>query len=172
MKRATFYGDLDDPFCGEMVTLLRESGANLEVHNIRREPLNTRQVSDIVRNHDIRSLLNTASEPYKANRLSDFLPERQQVIRMIAEDNQLFRMPIVVSGNMISVGFNPFQIAGILQIEPTWFQLGSDEEKVETKAEKKTERKVEKRVETKVRKKAGKKARKSSSRRKKSRAWA
>jgi arsenate reductase-like glutaredoxin family protein len=165
MKRATFYGDLDDPFCGEMVTLLQESGANLEIHNIRKEPLNTRQVSDIVRNHDIESLLNTASEPYKVNRLSDSLPERQQVIRMIAEDNQLFRMPIVVSGNMISVGFNPFQIAGVLQIEPTWFQLGSDEEKVETRTEKKVEKKAKKKTEKKVRNKG----KRTSSKRKKSR---
>ena len=62
---------------------------------------------------------------------------------MIAEDNALFRMPIVVSGNMISVGFNPLQIAGMLQIKPTWYLLGSDEEKCEEKTETKPAKKVE-----------------------------
>lgn len=117
-RQVMLYAKLDDPFCGEIITLLEKAGVKLRVHDLTTQPLNSDQISGLIRNYDVERFLNPYSKPYKKNKLGKSLPSRQEVIDLIADDNDLFRVPIVVSGSMISVGYDPRQIAGMLQLKP------------------------------------------------------
>jgi len=118
MRQVTLYANFDDPFCGEIVNLLETAGINLQVHDIKKRPLDSDQISGLIKHFDVERFLNPYSKPYKRNKLGGTHPSRQEVIDLLASDNELFRVPIVVSGSMISVGFDPRQIAGMLQIKP------------------------------------------------------
>jgi arsenate reductase-like glutaredoxin family protein len=121
------YAKLDDPFCGEIITLLEKAGVNLRIHDLTKQPLNSVQISRLIRHNDVERFLNPYSKPYKKNKLGMSLPSRQEVIDLIAGDNDLFRVPIVVSGSMISVGYDPRQIAGMLQLKPRVSEATADE---------------------------------------------
>ena len=108
--------------------LLNEAGVRLHVHDIKQKPLDSGQIVNLIRNHDIERFLNPSSAPYKKNKLGKSLPDRQKVIELLAGDNELFRTPIVVSGNMMSIGFDPRQIAGMLQINACGLGSGNGDE--------------------------------------------
>jgi arsenate reductase-like glutaredoxin family protein len=127
-RQVTLYGNLRDPYCGEMINLLNQAGVRLRVHDIKQNPLNSGQIAGLIRNHDVERFLNPSSAPYKKNKLGKSLPDRQEVIELLAGDNDLFRTPIVVSGNMMSIGFDPRQIAGMLQIDAGGLGSGNGDE--------------------------------------------
>jgi arsenate reductase-like glutaredoxin family protein len=126
-RQATLYGDFMDPYCGEMINLLNEAGVRLRVHDIKKEPLNSAQISNLIRDHDVERFLDPSSKPYKKNNLGKSLPGRQEVIDLLAGDNELIRTPIVVSGNMLSIGFDFLQIVGMLQISTDGLKPGAAE---------------------------------------------
>lgn len=123
-RKVTVYANLDDPFCGEVINLLTSAGVRLQIHDVKKQPLNSYQVSNLVRHYDLERFLNPYSKPYKKNKLGKSLPSRQEVIELIAEDNELFRMPIVISGPKMSIGFDLQQIIEMLQIKPNGSKEG------------------------------------------------
>jgi arsenate reductase-like glutaredoxin family protein len=116
VRRVTVYADLGDPFCGEIIRLLEGAGLDLHIHDVSKEPLSYLQVSDLVKHYDLDRFLDSSSKPYKRNKLAESAISREDVLKIIADDNTILRMPIVVSGGKISVGFDPRQIMEMLQI--------------------------------------------------------
>ncbi len=126
-RQVMLYAKPDDPFCGEIISLLEKAGVKLRIHDLTKQPLNSVQISGLIRHNDVERFLNPYSKLYKKNELGKSLPSRQEVIDLIAGDNDLFRVPIVVSGSMISVGYDPRQIAGMLQLKPHDSENTADE---------------------------------------------
>jgi regulatory protein spx len=129
-KKVILYANTDDPCFGEIRDYLEEHEVSLHVHNIAQTPLDYPQISDLVRHYDLHHFLNSNSKSYKKNGLDKILPSRQEVIDLIARDNDLLNRPIIISGRLMAVGYNREMIREILTDTPreTNFKNKSDEQ--------------------------------------------
>ncbi len=116
IRKVIAYANLKDPFSGEVIKLLEGTGLHLQVYDLGTQPLDKEQISALVRHYDLERFLDPSSKSYKKNKLGDMPLDRERVIELIAADNGLLRLPIVVVGGRISVGFDLRQILGMLHI--------------------------------------------------------
>lgn len=129
-KKVTLFANSDDPCFGEVRDYLEKQEVNLQIHNIGKEPLKRPQISDLVRNYNLQHFLNTNSKSYKKNKLDKILPSRQEVIDLIAQDNDLLNRPIIISGRLMAVGYNREAIKEMLLDTPreTGFKHKTDDQ--------------------------------------------
>lgn len=117
LKRVTLYTDPQDTQCDEVKSFLEEQDIRLHIRNIKTEPLGKPEISMLLRHFDLRHFLNAESRLYKKNKLDKSVPGRDEVIDMIATDNELLRVPIIVFGRLMTVGCNREKIIEMLQIK-------------------------------------------------------
>lgn len=117
-KKVILYANSDDPCFSEVRDYLEEQEVNLHIHNIGKSPLNHPEISDLVRHYNLHHFLNTNAKSYKKNKLDKALPSRQEVIDLIAQDNDLLNRPIIVTGRLTAVGYDREAIKEILLDTP------------------------------------------------------
>jgi len=129
-KKVILYANTDDPSFGEIREYLEEQEVNLHVHNIGQQPLKLPEISELVRHYNLNHFLNSNSASYKKNKLDKALPSRQEVIELIAQDNDLLNRPIIISGRLMAIGYNRDMIKEMLTETPreTNYKPKSDEQ--------------------------------------------
>lgn len=125
LKRVKIYTDPKDPLCSEAQSFLEEQEVLLQVHDVKQQPLSSMQISRLIRHFDLRHFLNEASQAYKKNKLDKSLPEREEVIELMATDNDLLRKPIIVAGRLMTVGCNRDKIIEMLQLKVNGDESGT-----------------------------------------------
>jgi arsenate reductase-like glutaredoxin family protein len=116
-RKVTLYLDPKDPYCAEIEKFLKECEVNLVVHDIRNNPLNASQLSQLLGNFDLEHFLNDNGKSSKAKRLDTSLANRKKTLELLAADNGLLRWPFVVSGRLMTVGYDRRLIRQMLQIK-------------------------------------------------------
>lgn len=116
LKMVKFYTDPKDDGCTKINEYLSDLEIQLQVYDITKDPLNKKQVGELLQHFNIDHFLNRESKAFKKNKLDKDLPEREQVLEMIAEDNDLLRRPIIVAGRLMTVGCNVDKIKEMLQV--------------------------------------------------------
>lgn len=117
-KKVTLYGNAKDPGFKEVQDYLEEQEVNLHIHNIGKEPLRHMEISGLIRHYNLHHFLNTNAKSFKKNKLDKALPDRQEVIDLIAQDNDLLNRPIIVTGRLMAVGYNREAIKEMLLDTP------------------------------------------------------
>jgi regulatory protein spx len=117
-KKVILYANTDDPCFGEIREYLEEQEVSLQVHNIAQRPLNYPEISELGRHYDLHHFLNTNSKSFKKNGLDKTLPSRQEVIDLIARDNDLLNRPIIITGRLMAIGYNREMIREMLTDTP------------------------------------------------------
>ena len=107
----------DDPGCLEVREFLQQQDVRLLIHDIQKNPLNVEEINRLFRHFNLRQFLNSSSKVYSKRRLDSFLPERDELIRMMAEDNDLIKKPVILAGRLMVVGPNRAKIIEMLQIK-------------------------------------------------------
>lgn len=122
MKKVTLYMDPKDPYCVEIEKFLKGFDIILTVHDLRARPLNFGQLSNLLKHFDIEHFLNTNATTGKSKFPDLNSANRQEVIQMIADDNSLLQKPIIVSGRLITFGYDRRTILNMLQLRPETMQ--------------------------------------------------
>ncbi|HHI01943.1 MAG: hypothetical protein DRP51_03820 [Candidatus Zixiibacteriota bacterium] len=119
-KRVTLYSNPDDPTCQRVEEFLSEQDIILNVHDVKTRPLDFNQISKLLRNFDLKHFYNSNghSKGRKKNKAESEPLDRQTIIGQLAADNTLLRLPIVLSGRLLTVGDNVDRIGVMLQIRP------------------------------------------------------
>jgi regulatory protein spx len=117
-KKVILYADSKDAYFGDVKGYLEEQEVNLQVHNIGNSPLNQPEISSLVQHFNLQHFLNTKAKSYKKNKLDNSLPERQELIELIAKDNDLLIRPIIVYGRLTAVGYDRHAIKEMLLETP------------------------------------------------------
>jgi regulatory protein spx len=112
----------DDPECTEIREFLEQQDFNLKVRDLIAKPLGVDEINALIRHFDLRHFLNTSSKSYSKKKLDNAIPNRNELIQLMADDNDLIKKPIIVSGRLMVVGPNRNKIMEMLQIKPN----GSD----------------------------------------------
>lgn len=113
--------------CEDVKEYLIEQDVNLQVRDIKADPLGRPEISRLLRHFDLKHFLDINSKTYKKNKIEKLMPERDEIISMMADDNDLLRVPIIVAGRLMTIGCNREKISEMLQIR----RNGSNSDKEE-----------------------------------------
>lgn len=116
-KRVDIYTYPNEGACEDVRQFLETLDLDLRVRDLTKHPLTYDEITRIVRHIDIKHFLNAASKMYKKHQMERELPDRKQLIALMAEDNELIRKPIIISGRLMTVGCNRQKIMEMLQIK-------------------------------------------------------
>jgi arsenate reductase-like glutaredoxin family protein len=116
LRQVDLYLVQNDPGCTEVREFLEQQDLRLQIRDLNDRPLNAEEISGLIRHFNLRHFLNTSSKVYAKNRLDKFLPGRKEIIKMMANDNDLLKKPIIVAGRLMVVGPNRKKIMEMLQI--------------------------------------------------------
>lgn len=119
-KKVTLFTNPDDPTCVKVEKFLSEQDVILNVHNVKTQPLDIKQISKLLRSFDLKHFYNSnghAKSGKKKTTETEPL-DRETIFEKIAEDNTLLRLPIILSGRLLTVGNNCERIGIMLQVLP------------------------------------------------------
>jgi len=111
------YIDLKESQCGEIKDFLQQHEIILQIRDITVKPLERPEISKLLRNFELTHFLNPESRLYKKNKLDVSTPVREEVYDLIASDNNLLRVPIIVYGRLMTVGCNIDKVTEMLQLK-------------------------------------------------------
>ncbi len=116
-KQVIVYSDPKSADCQEVENYLTEQEVNFRVHDISAHPLDLRRIRSLVRHLDVRNFLDSRRPACHKYKLDNGLPERDDLLALLAEDNGLLRLPIVVAGRLMTVGACRRALDDMLQLK-------------------------------------------------------
>src|SRR6202041_294111 len=91
--------------CRNARAYMEKCGFDLRLRDIGKDRLRADEIENLIGKRDYRTFLNTRNEIYRQKNMKENPPSRQEAIRMIAEEPNLIRRPIIISGGKILLGF-------------------------------------------------------------------
>lgn len=122
LKRVDVYTDPDDSSCKELMEFLRGLDINLVVRDLNKRPLRAGEVTDLFRHFDMKHFLNDKAKSYKKHNLDKEMPDRQDLYELMANDNDLIKKPVIVSGRLMVIGCKLDKIKEMLQVNTNGLQ--------------------------------------------------
>jgi Spx/MgsR family transcriptional regulator len=85
---------------------LRDLGAQLRERDLGKEPLSEAELEALIGSAEVTEFLNTRSASYRQRGFKTQSPTKAQAIKLMAQDPNLIKRPIVVKGRTRVIGFN------------------------------------------------------------------
>lgn len=92
--------------CRKARSYLERRGYKLYFRDLTKNRLSPEELEKLIGRHDYKDFLNTRNEVYREKNLKDHPPSREQAIRMMADEPNLIRRPVIVAGGRVVVGFD------------------------------------------------------------------
>ena len=108
------YGNDED--CTQTRQFLEEAGVVLEIRDIVKDPLNAYELKGVLGYLDAGHFINPSSESYAKHNLSESIPQRDELLNIIAEDNTLLKRPIIKTNRLMVVGCDKEKISEMLRL--------------------------------------------------------
>lgn len=105
--RVRFYRKARCRCCQRARAALARMGLELDERDLFREPLTRSELVDLLGATDMREILNPKAALYRERRMDLVPPTREEAIRLILEDPNLLRRPVVVKGKRKLFGYEP-----------------------------------------------------------------
>ena len=85
--------------------MLRETGARVEEIDLNRG-LSAAELDKLIGKRDYRAFLNSRNELYRERGMKENPPPRAEALRLMAENPNLIKRPILIAGGEILLGFD------------------------------------------------------------------
>ena len=85
--------------------MLREKGAEFEEIDLNRG-LSVEELDKLIGKRDYRQFLNSRNELYRERGMAETPPPRTEALRLMSENPNLIRRPIVIQGGQMVLGFD------------------------------------------------------------------
>ena len=85
--------------------MLREKGAQFEEIDLNRG-LSVQEIDKLIGKRDYRLFLNSRNELYRERDMAANPPSREEALRLMSENPNLIKRPILVKGGEIVLGFD------------------------------------------------------------------
>ena len=86
-RRARFISYGTDQQCDETRRFIEEAGVLLDVREIDKHPFTVRELENLIGHLNVNHFLNTVAASYKKHGLDKKLPDRQDVIKLMARSH-------------------------------------------------------------------------------------
>jgi arsenate reductase-like glutaredoxin family protein len=85
---------------------LLELGAELESRDLDKERLTEAELDELIGDRDHKEFLNSRNELYRTRRMKEHPPSRAEAIKLMAQEPNLIRRPVVLQGSKMVLGFD------------------------------------------------------------------
>jgi arsenate reductase len=99
--------------CRKARAYMEKRGFGMRFRDLGKERLSAEELEKLIGDRDHTQFLNTRNELYRRKKMKDHPPSRAAGIRMMAEEPNLIRRPVIVAGGRVVLGFDQ---AGISRI--------------------------------------------------------
>jgi len=79
----------------------------LHFRNLDKERLSPEELEKLIGDRDHAEFLNSRNELYREKNMKENPPDRDTAIRLMAENPNLIRRPVVLAGGRVVLGFDP-----------------------------------------------------------------
>jgi arsenate reductase (glutaredoxin) len=110
-KKAQFLHKPNCTTCRKARKFMENRGFQLYFRDLAKERLSAAELEKLIGKRDHREFLNTRNKLYRDQNMKENPPSRREAIRMMAEEPNLIRRPVVVAGGRVVVGFDENGIA-------------------------------------------------------------
>ena len=93
--------------------MLREKGAAFEEVDLN-QGLSVAELEHLIGKRDYKDFLNTRNELYRERGMKENPPPRAEALRLMSENPNLIRRPILVRGNRMTLGFDEDSMTAML----------------------------------------------------------
>jgi arsenate reductase (glutaredoxin) len=93
--------------CRKARAFLERRGVELHFRDLDKERLSAEELEKLIGTRDHREFLNTRNDIYREKKMKDNPPDRGEAIRLLAENPNLIRRPVVLAGGRVVLGFDP-----------------------------------------------------------------
>jgi arsenate reductase (glutaredoxin) len=85
---------------------LQKSGISVEERDLGTQPLSVAELEALIGKRDYREFLNPRNELYRERGMKDSPPPRGDALKLMSENPNLIRRPILIAGQKILLGFD------------------------------------------------------------------
>jgi arsenate reductase (glutaredoxin) len=110
-KKAHFLHKPNCTTCRKAKSFMEKRGFQLYFRDLAKEKLSAAELEELIGNHDYRDFLNSRNEVYRKANMKLKPPTRKEAIRMMAEEPNLIRRPVILAGGHVVLGFDENGIA-------------------------------------------------------------
>ncbi len=115
-KTATFMRCGKDDGTDEILKFIEYDGVQLTVRNLKDNPLSAEELDELIGHNPLSYFINQACPEFSELGLDKQMPERKELLSLMAKNPGLVRCPIVKSLRLITVGGSKAKVAEMLQI--------------------------------------------------------
>ena len=85
---------------------MQTQNVELEERQLDRERLSEEELDRLIGERDYKLFLNTRNELYRERNMAEHPPSRKEALKLMAQEPNLIRRPIVIRGNQFVLGFD------------------------------------------------------------------
>ena len=97
--------------CRKARSFMQKRGFQLYFRDLAKDKLSAEELEKLIGKRDYTDFLNTRNELFRRRKMKDNPPTRKDAVRMMAQEPNLIRRPVIVAGGRVVVGFDPDGIA-------------------------------------------------------------
>jgi Spx/MgsR family transcriptional regulator len=92
--------------CRKAKAFLEKRKVELDLRDLGKERLSIEELDELIGKRDHRQFLNTRTELYRARKMSQNPPSRDEALELMAAEPNLIRRPVVLRGADIVLGYD------------------------------------------------------------------
>src|ERR1700683_3055552 len=110
-KKARFLHKPNCTTCRKARSFMEKRGFQLYFRDLAKERLSSAELEKLIGNRDYTEFLNSRNELFRRKKMRENPPSQKDAIRMMANEPNLIRRPVVVAGGRVVIGFDQEGIA-------------------------------------------------------------
>jgi arsenate reductase len=110
-KKAQFLHKPNCTTCRKAKKFMENRGFQLYFRDLGKERLSAAELEKLIGNHDYKDFLNSRNELYRKAKMKIAPPPREKAIRMMAQEPNLIKRPVILAGGHVVLGFDEKGIA-------------------------------------------------------------
>jgi Spx/MgsR family transcriptional regulator len=92
--------------CRKAKAFLERRKVQLDLRDLGKDRLSVAELDEIIGKRDHRMFLNTRNELYRARKMGQSPPSRDEALKLMAAEPNLIRRPVVLRGSEIVLGYD------------------------------------------------------------------
>jgi Spx/MgsR family transcriptional regulator len=92
--------------CRKAKAFLEKRKVELDLRDLGKDRLSVQELDELIGKRDHRPFLNTRNELYRARKMGENPPSRDEALRLMAAEPNLIRRPVVLRGAQIVLGYD------------------------------------------------------------------
>ena len=97
--------------CRNARKFMEQGGFKLNFRDLDKQRLSAAELEKLIGKRDHREFLNTRNKLYRDKNMKENPPSREEAIRLMSEEPNLIRRPVLVAGGRVVLGFDKDGIA-------------------------------------------------------------